>query len=109
MDGDGEQTMRKVTERVVKAFMQGKSLTVGNTITDGKNIFLHGNHIARKNSAGKVEVRNAGYGTSTTRERLNGIARMYDSPYSFGQHRYDQVIYRPGARDLWDGEWTQIS
>ena len=55
--------MRKVTERIKKAFENGKSLKIGNTRTDGESVFLHGNEIA-------------GWNTPTTRERVNGITGM---------------------------------
>lgn len=101
--------MRKTTEAVGQAFLQGRKKTVANTWTDGKNVYLFGNVIARKNSAGAIEVRNAGHGTITTRERLNGLARLVKSNVSFGQHKYDQVIYVNGERREWDGEWIQIT
>lgn len=100
--------MRKVTEQVVQAWMKGKSKKVGNTSTDGVNIYLHGNHIARRMANGTVQVRNAGHGTSTTRERLNGIARAVDSIYYFGQHKWNQTLSHAGQRNEWDGEWTQL-
>ena len=65
--------MRKVTEQIKQAFEQGKSLKVGNTKTDGQTVWLHGNAIVKRDGWGVVEWSLAGWNTSTTRERINGI------------------------------------
>ena len=66
--------MRKVTQQIKKAFEQGKSLKVGNTRTDGKTVWLHGNAIVKRDPDGLVRWSLAGWNTPTTRERVNGIA-----------------------------------
>ena len=68
--------MRKVTERIKKAFEQGTSLKIGNTRTDGTSVFLHGNEIIRRDINGLVFATLAGHNTRTTRERINGITDM---------------------------------
>ena len=68
--------MRKVTKQIKEAFEQGKSLKVGNTRTDGKSVFLHGNEIVRRDASGLVFATLAGWNTPTTRERVNGITGM---------------------------------
>jgi hypothetical protein len=64
--------MRKVTNVTVNAFLSRKSVKMGNTVSDGITLKLHGNVIAewRGNS---VWVTLAGWPTVTTRERLNGL------------------------------------
>jgi hypothetical protein len=69
--------MRNVTERIKKAFEQGKSLKVGNTRTDGTSVFLHGNEIIRRDISGLIFATLAGFNTRVTMERLNGIAGMH--------------------------------
>ncbi len=64
--------MRKVTQRIKSAFEQGRSLTVGNTRTDGESVWLHGNKIVKRED-GEVFATLAGWNTPTTRERVNGI------------------------------------
>ena len=64
--------MRKVTETVVSAWKRGESAKCGNTATDGQTIFLHGNAIVTL-EGGTVYVSSAGWETSTTKERLNGV------------------------------------
>ncbi len=68
--------MRKVTERIKKAFEQGKSLKIGSTRTNGTSVFLHGNEIIRRDVSGLVFATLAGWNTPTTRERVNGITGM---------------------------------
>jgi len=81
--------MRKVTKNAVNAFHKGQTFKSGNTAVefqamtrDGQypkgNYFvvlkLHGNEIARKDSAtGLIEINNCGWETNTTKERLNGL------------------------------------
>jgi hypothetical protein len=64
--------MRKITEQIKQAFYAGKPKTVGNTKTDGNAVYLHGNKIVERRSDG-IYVSLAGWNTSTTRERINGI------------------------------------
>ena len=65
--------MRKVTKNVVGSFVHNKAQANGNTSTDGTALFLHGNKIAEWVTENIVRVTLAGWPTSTTRERLNGI------------------------------------
>ena len=66
--------MKKVTEKIKAAFEVGKALKVGNTETDGKSVWLHGNEIVKRDPSGLVLWSLAGWNTVTTRERVNGIA-----------------------------------
>jgi hypothetical protein len=68
--------MRKVTEQIKQAFNQGLSKKVGNTRTDGKSVFLHGNEIIKRDASGLVMATLAGWNTPTTRERINGITGL---------------------------------
>jgi hypothetical protein len=75
--------MRKITERIKKAFEQGTSLKIGNTRTDGTSVWLHGNEIVRRDPSGLVLATLAGWNTPTTRERVNGITGMSFHQASF--------------------------
>ena len=68
--------MRKVTEIIKHAFLNGESKKVGNTETDGTSVFLHGNEIVRRDQSGLVFATLAGWNTRTTMERVNGITGM---------------------------------
>ena len=65
--------MRIVTETVVRAFINRKKCTVGNTYTDGTTLYLHRNAIARWTDKNELLVCSAGWETRTTKERLNGL------------------------------------
>ena len=64
--------MRTVTAQIKKAFDNGNAKKIGNTETDGDNVWLHGNKIIERRSDG-VYATLAGWNTPTTRERINGI------------------------------------
>lgn len=64
--------MRKITSSIRAAFNGGVARTIGNTRTDGKAVFLYGNRIIERREDG-VYFNLCGWGTPTTRERINGI------------------------------------
>ncbi len=66
--------MRKVTLQIKSAFERRQPLSVGNTMTDGQTVWLHGNAIVKRDPDGLVRWSLAGWNTPTTRERVNGIA-----------------------------------
>ena len=78
--------MRKVTEQIATAFINGESKTVGNTTTDGSAVFLHGNKIAEKRN-NTISFTLAGWNTVTTRERLNGLLNALGSSAGFNQKK----------------------
>ena len=96
--------MRKVTKTVAVAFKCGHSKKLDNTSTDGQVLRLHGNAIARKTHTGAVEISTAGWNTTTTRERLNGILRTYGVEGYVSQK--DFGLYFNSTP--WDGDWMRI-
>lgn len=96
--------MRAVTERVCKAWQQCKSKKVGNTSTDGFNIYLHGNCIVRMDMNGSVYISDGGWQTPTTRERLNGVLRTMGIKAHVYQR--DHALYFNGTP--WDGSWLMV-
>ena len=48
--------MRKVTETIASAFKLGRKRAIGNTSTDGVNMHLHGNLIARVDDKGYLHL-----------------------------------------------------
>ena len=83
--------MRKITSDIVRAFVNGKPRKGRNTETDGESIFLHGHRIAWKHN-GAVYATLAGWGTPTTRERLNGLARVLTGCSAFSQRNHVQYF-----------------
>jgi len=65
---------------------------MGNTATNGTQIFLHGNLIAWRQSADVIGLTLAGWNTVTTRERLNGVLNFYGIGYRFAQRNFEPVI-----------------
>ena len=84
--------MRKVTEQVMTAFIKGDSKSVGNTMTDGRIVWLHGNEIACRHDDGTIWVSLAGWPTVTTRERLNGLATLLNSTMHFYQRDWETFV-----------------
>ncbi len=91
--------MRKVTEETVTAFLARKPKSIGNTCSTGDELRLHGNTIAYWESDTCLILTMAGWGTVTTRERLNGVLELaqgicYDIPVvRFCQRKGDQVVW----------------
>lgn len=98
--------MRKTTQKVIDAFMNGKNLSVSNTMvgnvdTVTTNLYLFGNLIARRNrGTGKISITSAGWQTVTTKERLNAIPGVCIN-------QTKGKWYLNG--NLWDGQWTEIN
>lgn len=84
--------MRKVTETIASAFKLGRKRAIGNTSTDGVNMHLHGNLIARVDDKGYLHLTLAGWHTPTTRERLNGILQIFGINGDFYQRNYQQYL-----------------
>ena len=83
--------MRKVSKVVGQAFINGEVKKMGNSHTDGKSLFLHNNRIAWKDG-NKIKMTLCGWGTVTTRERLNSLCRLLDSPSGFHQSKGEQFF-----------------
>lgn len=87
--------MRKVTSETVAAFVNRETKAVGNTMTDGDSLFLHGHKIAWWDGGG-VFATLAGWPTVTTRERLNGLCWMLRS---YG--------YKDDSKSFCQSDWEQ--
>ena len=85
--------MKKVTETIANAFKQGLNKSLGNTSTDGKAFYLHGNKIAEWRTDG-LYMTLASWNTATTRERLNGIAEILGLKVSFTQKAFKPYLNR---------------
>lgn len=102
--------MRQVTEQAVQAFFSGRARRCGNTVvsTDGEYVYmhLHGNMIAKRHSAsGKVRVTLAGWGTPTTRERVNGVLSRIDGAGYFHQQDFCQMY---NGKEVDDDAWITV-
>ena len=88
---------RKITEIITRKFMNDECYRLSNSEvrTDFKTtrLYLFGNCIARKDKeSGKIEVTLAGYNTTTTRERLNGLPNVSIRSKNFTPYLNGQEI-----------------
>ena len=97
--------MRKVTQQIANAFAQGNKMTVGNTTTDGNAVMLHGNKITERTNDG-ILMTLAGWNTTTTRERLNGIAQVLGLDASFTQKDFEPYF---NGELVSSSEWVKVS
>ena len=67
--------MRKIEDKVVRAFVYRRAASLDNTRTDGDSLFLHGNKIAKWED-GKVKFTLAGWDSRTTCSRLNAMLQL---------------------------------
>jgi hypothetical protein len=90
--------MRQITRDIVNAFQNSRSLTIGNSRTNGESLWLFGNKIAEIRRDG-LWVSNGGWDSKTTKERLNGLSGV-------------NVVQRSGVWLLndrvWDGRWVNV-
>ena len=95
--------MRKITQLAAEAFMHRKPFKQSNTevavhLTDTR-LYLHGHLIAMIDLRGNLKVTNAGYFTSTTKERLNGIPTVTVK-------QKNSKWFLNGEE--WDGGWIKV-
>lgn len=73
--------MRNITELATKAFFNGENFKLSNTKVHadctGIYLYLWDNLIAKRVGE-RVSISLAGYNTTTTRERLNGILKNFN-------------------------------
>ena len=90
--------MRQVTERIVSAFLHNETRKIGQTFTDGRSIWLWENKIAEFRQDG-LWITNAGWPSTTTKERLNGIPDV-----SIVQKKAQWYL----NGHAWDGSWVHV-
>lgn len=104
--------MRKVTERAAEAMRQGYNYQSGNTVvhSNGSIMDLHGNTIAiYGDRERKLTLRDCGWRTATTKERLNGILQTFGIQYTIYQHNGNWILAKlndrglPVVNTLWQG------
>lgn len=91
--------MRQITEKICSAFENRRTLKIDNSETDGTNLWLFGNKIAKWTENG-ISITNAGWSSKTTKERLNGLTGVHIT-------QKKGEWYLNGHR--WDGEWVCLN
>jgi hypothetical protein len=90
--------MRKITREIVNAFENSRSLTIGNSRTNGESLWLFGNKIAEVRRDG-LWISNGGWNSRTTKERLNGLTGV-----RVEQFRGKWFL----NENEWDGRWVNV-
>ena len=98
--------MREVTRKTVSAFLNGRKLTNGNTSTDGKKLYLHGNCIAKREN-GNIYVNNCGWETTTTKERINGVFNVLGR-WNDAVYQKNFVWYYKNGVEFPCDEWVKV-
>ena len=113
--------MRKITRLASQAFKQGKAFSRDNTSVEvyshelgkrWKYLFLHGNAIAKqKRESGELLITLAGWPTTTTRERLNGLLQTMNQPIRLYQHKYEQYLwnYETNKKTDMPSDWLSVN
>lgn len=104
--------MRKSHEKVCRAFLAGERAGEGSLATNGQELWLHGNTVA-KHDDGLVVVSNAGYHTALTRNVLNALALCAGSKLALRIRRNLMEVWHPHQErwltmwsvDIYNGEW----
>jgi hypothetical protein len=92
--------MRQESLKIARAFCAGVAASAARTRTDGRAVYLHDNLIAMRETDGSVWVTLAGWGTVTTRERVNTLCRVLGSGVRFYQRDHVQRVAFPDGSDF---------
>ena len=92
--------MRKESLKIARAFAAGVAASAARTSTDGQAMFLHGNRIAQREADGSIWVTLAGWGTVTTRDRVNTLCHVLGSGVWFYQRDHVQRVSFPDGADF---------
>ena len=94
---------RKITKESVNAFLMRKTFSKGNMKVDecyGQyRLRLHNNVIAVLDEFNMLSISNAGWASTTTKERLNGLPNV-----RINQKNWNWFL----NGNEWNGEWTRV-
>ena len=96
--------MRKISEEAAMAFLNNNPFRRDNTECKNGLMLLHGNTIAMNVEPGKILLKDAGWQTTTTKERLNAILDL------LGKSRISQKkgVWYIGGKEWKKYEWNVI-
>ena len=103
--------MRNVSRVIAQAFNNRRTKTISNTHTDGESFFLHGHKIAFWDEDHNGEILSfnmCGWGTVTTRERLNSLFHVLGFNMSIYQKNWSQIL-RFKDQDVEIGDSQQVN
>ena len=85
--------MRRETSKIMNAFYRGLPAKAARTHTDGQTVWLHNNRIAWRNTEGNICFTLAGWPTTTTRERINGLLSTFGwGRWGVSQRNHEQWL-----------------
>ena len=82
--------MRQETRKVCSAFVRRKPARAARTHTNGTALYLFGKRIAWWEDDSSLRVTMCGWGTPTTRDRLNGVMDLLFDTRPFHQKKGEQ-------------------
>lgn len=97
--------MSKIHQKVIDSFLEGKECRVDNTMTNGSELFLFSNCIARKDGK-NMQVTTAKFNTVTTRDRLNMLPNVWVRCRK-GNLQINFTSNQSKWQD-WDGQWINV-
>ena len=101
--------MRKITRDAARALANGQNFSMSNTRVHNGTMTLFGNAIAKIEN-GHLMISNAGWDSSTTKERLNGLLDIFGTSARVFTKNFTPMFSTSfqDAGSAWDGEWTKI-
>ena len=105
--------MRQITQQAAQAFKNGTRFSKDNTtVSMDDNVvrmYLHGNLIAEWELNKTLRVTLAGWGTPTTRERVNGLLTELGIDAGYHQCKHTQRwTDSSGEREVSASDWIEV-
>ncbi len=103
--------MRRETSKIMNAFYRGLPARAARTHTDGQTVWLHNNRIAWRDNA-DIYFTLAGWATTTTRERINGLLSTFGwGRWGVSQRNHEQwlVHHAEKVTEIGDSEVISFS
>ena len=102
--------MRRETSKIMNAFYRGLPAKAARTHTDGQTVWLHNNRIAWRNDHGDICFTLAGWATTTTRERINGLLSTFGmGRWGVSQRNHEQWLVHHAEKVTEIGDYEVIS
>ena len=102
--------MRRETQKIMNAFRGGYPARAARTHTDGQTVWLHNNTIAWRSNDNDISFCLAGWPTTTTRERINGLLSTFGwGRWGVSQRNHEQWLVYHAEKVTEIGDYEVIS
>jgi len=102
--------MRRETQKIMNAFYRGLPARAARTHTDGQTVWLHNNTIAWRSNDNDISFCLAGWPTTTTRERINGLLSTFGmGRWGVSQRNHEQWLVHHAEKVTEIGDYEVIS